>query len=409
MTTDLARLTSADRVLVLAPHPDDETLATGGLLQRAAAAGAGTRVVFVTDGENNPWPQRVLESRWRIGTSARRRWAVRRRREARAALAALNVPASQARFLGLPDQGLTHRVLTAPAPAAALLAAEIGEWNPTVVVCPSSRDRHPDHSAVALLMRIALRQLGADYRPLLVHYLVHPPKPLRDDDAPLRPLCLRLTDVEKSRKRSAIHCHATQRLFHRQAFERIAGSDERFLTLTAPVALDPSHPIRYGSVRGATVALELALAPRLSALAATVFVLVIWSAPSTVASRRATLPGGRNGGTLLSALPGGRNGEALVSAFPVHAGRTRRIVAPIASAREPAALFVKLERRWRFFDDDGWREIPVPMTREEPTPFVSVPSSRTGAVAANAHAAVVDRTPALGDPRVAIAVGRTDS
>jgi hypothetical protein len=36
------------RVLVIAPHPDDETLATGGLLQRSMAAGGAVRVVFVT-------------------------------------------------------------------------------------------------------------------------------------------------------------------------------------------------------------------------------------------------------------------------------------------------------------------------------------------------------------------------
>jgi LmbE family N-acetylglucosaminyl deacetylase len=402
MTGSLARLTSVDRVLVLAPHPDDETLATGGLLQRAAAAGADTRIVFVTDGENNPWPQRLLETRWRIGTSARRRWAGRRRREARAALAALNIPASHAVFFGLPDQGLTRLLLTAPEAAAALLASEIGDWNPSVLVCPSARDRHPDHSAIAVLTRLALRQLGADYRPLLVHYLVHPPKPFRGDDARHRRLRLRLTDDEKTRKRFAVHCHATQLVFHRHSFTRIAFSDERFLTLSDPVAFDASHPIRYGSVRGSTVTLELAFAPRLSALAATVFVLIIWSPSSTVAPVRPALRGRAD-------ERGGRDGGPLVSAFSVRAGRTRQIVAPITSGREPAAVFVKLDRRLPFFDCDGWREIPVPVACEHPIPFVSPPSSRIGAVAAETHVAVVDRAPARGDSRVALAVGRNDS
>ena len=37
-----------DRVLVLAPHPDDEVLATGGLIQQALAAGAALRVIVAT-------------------------------------------------------------------------------------------------------------------------------------------------------------------------------------------------------------------------------------------------------------------------------------------------------------------------------------------------------------------------
>src|SRR5207249_248864 len=62
-----------DRVLLIAPHPDDETLAAGGLLQRVLAAGARLRVLFVTDGENNPWAQRATERRWRIGARDRER------------------------------------------------------------------------------------------------------------------------------------------------------------------------------------------------------------------------------------------------------------------------------------------------------------------------------------------------
>src|SRR6202008_2455796 len=75
-----------DRLLVLAPHPDDETLGTGGLLSRAARLAIATEVVFVTDGDDNPWPQRVLERRIRLDAGARARWAERRRFEAVAAL-----------------------------------------------------------------------------------------------------------------------------------------------------------------------------------------------------------------------------------------------------------------------------------------------------------------------------------
>ncbi|TMQ65865.1 MAG: hypothetical protein E6K78_07050, partial [Candidatus Eisenbacteria bacterium] len=50
-----------DRVMVIAPHPDDESLACAGLLQASARAAARVRVVFLTDGDNNPWAQLVAE------------------------------------------------------------------------------------------------------------------------------------------------------------------------------------------------------------------------------------------------------------------------------------------------------------------------------------------------------------
>src|SRR2546425_648865 len=64
---------AGSRLLLLAPHPDDEALAMGGLLQRAAAVGATIHVAFITDGEDNPWPQRAADRRWRIGPHERAR------------------------------------------------------------------------------------------------------------------------------------------------------------------------------------------------------------------------------------------------------------------------------------------------------------------------------------------------
>ena len=104
-------LTADDRVLMIAPHPDDESLATGGLIQRAVAAGAQVRVLFLTSGENNPWPQRFLERRCRISLEDRAQWGKRRRQEALAALAVLGTEEKSARFLNLPDQGITRLLM----------------------------------------------------------------------------------------------------------------------------------------------------------------------------------------------------------------------------------------------------------------------------------------------------------
>ena len=135
---NLPGLTRKDRLLILAPHPDDEALATGGLLQRSAEAGAAARVIFLTDGDNNPWPQRVIERRWRVsGADARARWGALRRREALASLLVLGRGPSDAEFWALPDQGLTNLLLTGGAMFIARLCKAIDAWRPTCIVAPS--------------------------------------------------------------------------------------------------------------------------------------------------------------------------------------------------------------------------------------------------------------------------------
>ena len=44
----------ATRLLVVAPHPDDEVLGAGGLMQRVKATGGAVRVVYLTDGDGYP-------------------------------------------------------------------------------------------------------------------------------------------------------------------------------------------------------------------------------------------------------------------------------------------------------------------------------------------------------------------
>ena len=154
-----AALTSADRVLVIAPHPDDESLAAGCLLQQARLAGAQAQVLFLTDGENNPWAQRAVERRIRVGPDDMARWAKRRREEALAALERLGVAPRQVEFLHLTDQGITTLLLeNRSCPFSGPLAA----FNPTVIAAPAFGDIHPDHSAAAVLLHLAIAACDRD-------------------------------------------------------------------------------------------------------------------------------------------------------------------------------------------------------------------------------------------------------
>lgn len=219
-----------DRLLVFAPHPDDESLACGGLIQRARQAGADVCVVIATDGDANPWPQRVIEKRWRLGPDATARWGLVRGSEARAALQALGIAEDKARFLHWADQGLTRRLMERGAESMAQLRQLIGLHRPTLVAMPSLLDSHPDHSALALLLKAALRAENNDAR--LLSYWLHG----RIDMADSIVSQLTLTPAELAAKRVAALSHDSQTRFGRSRLLRFVAASEEF---RQPVATVP--------------------------------------------------------------------------------------------------------------------------------------------------------------------------
>lgn len=119
--------------LVVAPHPDDETLGAGALIATLSANGVPVSVVAVTDGENC------------YDVSPDRRKAVRHTREHEqvAALAKLGVPRECVHRLRLTDSGL--HLQEAELTSALMRLAEPGMH----LVAPWIGDFHPDHEACA--------------------------------------------------------------------------------------------------------------------------------------------------------------------------------------------------------------------------------------------------------------------
>lgn len=177
------------RVVVVAPHPDDEILACGGLLQMASTA----LLVAVTDGEGShpdspAWPQARL--------------IAARPQETRAALACLGVAAEVLR-LHVPDGGVTAR--------EADLAARLAEvFQPGDVVVTTWRyDGHPDHEGTARACVAAARRVGATLYETPV-WGWHWSAP-QDEAMPLagaRKLALAPDQV--ARKRAALACFTSQ-------------------------------------------------------------------------------------------------------------------------------------------------------------------------------------------------------
>ena len=54
---------STDRILILAPHPDDEAIACAGVIQNALKAGSSLRVAYLTNGDHNQFAFIVFEKR----------------------------------------------------------------------------------------------------------------------------------------------------------------------------------------------------------------------------------------------------------------------------------------------------------------------------------------------------------
>ena len=308
------------RVLVVAPHPDDETLATAGLLQRSITWGAAVRVVFVTDGENNPWPQRLVERRWRLGSNARTRWAERRRDETFEALACLGIPASSAVFLHFPDQGLTSLLLDGGGSLVPALTTELKTWRPTLVAAPAAADRHPDHSALAVLLRFAIDRLAAAHTGLSqVAYVVHGPPPAGAFQLALAP-------AERDRKYAAILCHRSQLVLSRRRFLSHATEQECFVDPAAP---SPMHRVLGAAFDSGMLSLRLAPPTSLAAAMHARLDVLTEDNPGCVIRVRSCRVGARQ----------------------------HTVELPVD--RIPVRLLVKCETPHLFFDEAGWREIPL--------------------------------------------------
>ena len=348
------KITSQDRLLILAPHPDDESLATGGLIQRAAKAGAKVRVLFATDGDNNPWPQRFVERKLQIGYGDRARWGRRRRKEALAALELLGLPKGSARFLGLPDQGITNLLMRAEEGVLFTLWAELSEWAPTIFVMPSATDAHPDHSALFVLVHLALMRL--ERPPRMLRFIIHPPHRQSERGK----LILRLTPEEVRRKRAAILAHESQMALSRKRFSSYATEQEIFYTAPLQEQTDHRHPVVAATFDRGALRIQLRLRSPHPNLAKGSLMLALESVTEGSLRWVLPLPGSSRCVPLQDTVT-----DRLVRMATVRVtGRRVEVAVPIANLQPLQQVFVKFRRRVLLKDEAGWRQapaVPVPV------------------------------------------------
>lgn len=178
-----ADLLGRERVVVVAPHPDDESLGAGATIASLSAAGARAEVVLCTDGEAAA-PGRPAEA-------------------CRAAERLSTGTAVRVHRLALPDGGLDHdRAELERRLADVLAGAEL-------VIAPWPGDGHPDHAAVGHAVRTAVREVALDA--VLLEYPIwawHWGEPSVLPAADL--VRVPVTPSARRAKAEAISCHRSQ-------------------------------------------------------------------------------------------------------------------------------------------------------------------------------------------------------
>jgi LmbE family N-acetylglucosaminyl deacetylase len=209
------------RLLVVAPHPDDETLGAGLLIQRVLAAGGAVKLLLLTNGDNNPWPQRYVERRFRIDDAARQRWGNRRRAEVLRAIDRLGLSPSALEVFDWPDMGLTQRLAEDTQSSIAAIANVLETFQPTIVVFPALEDSHPDHGAAHVLCRLALT--GWLPVPTMLAFPVHMGASVSD-----YPVLSVGSDAQLRHKLDALSQYHSQMALSGRRMRRMALHAERF-------------------------------------------------------------------------------------------------------------------------------------------------------------------------------------
>ena len=214
-------LNEQDRILVLAPHPDDEVLGCGGVIQQALAIGAPVHVAFLTYGDFYEFSFLVYKKRPVLTARGVEGMGEIRHDEAVAADSLLGVPRENLSFFGYPDfgtlemwqagwgdsppvRGMLSKATAVPyanavRPGAPYKGEEVlkdltsllRELRPTKVFVSHPADHHPDHRAMYVFTRVCLfdleQELTPEVHPYLVHYTSWPRPRGYHPDGPLKP------------------------------------------------------------------------------------------------------------------------------------------------------------------------------------------------------------------------------
>jgi LmbE family N-acetylglucosaminyl deacetylase len=200
-------LSKGTRLMVFSPHPDDESLAAAGLIQRVLRLGGAVKVVFMTAGDGFP---EGVEKETRIARPTAedyRNYGKLRKKEARQALRTLGLKKEDVVFLNFPDGGLRsllqkHWIDRRPyfrspftledrpqledtlLPNIEFNGEDVKreveklllDFYPSLIAVADARDQHPDHCSTYFFVSKALKTYRKSYPtfdPKILNFLVH--------------------------------------------------------------------------------------------------------------------------------------------------------------------------------------------------------------------------------------------
>lgn len=281
----LLSLQEDDRILILAPHPDDEVLAMGGVIQQAIAMNLPVNVVFLTNGDNNEFAFMLFSKAFTLDAQAATYAGMTRAFEAMRAGRELGLKGNEESFLGYPDFGTLEIWLNrwgerepyrgmfnernavpywfamtpdAPYKGESILAdlsQVLSDFKPTKIFVSHPADMNPDHQALYLFLRTALWDLADEIQPEIYTYLTHygewpqprgllfdaPHEPPAMLDEPGRWVVLPLEPDQVEKKLDALKRHKTQFEASEQYLETYMRANELFDTVE-DIVLSPESP-----------------------------------------------------------------------------------------------------------------------------------------------------------------------
>lgn len=201
---EIAKISKDDRILILAPHPDDESIGCAGIIQEALRAGADLHVLYLTNGDHNEFAFIVYEKRLTFMQSEFIHMGNVRQEEAIKAMELLGLGKDNLIFLGYPDFGtfaIFRDYWNTDRPYKSILTrvthvpykndlsygnAYIGEnilqdvenilkrYRPNKIFVTHPADVNSDHKAFYLFLQVALADLKEELpQPEIYAYLVH--------------------------------------------------------------------------------------------------------------------------------------------------------------------------------------------------------------------------------------------
>lgn len=166
-------VTEFGKTLIVAPHPDDETLGCGGAIALLQHFGNPIQVLVISDGTaSHPnsvkYPEQKLRSL--------------RQQETLRALGTLGVESSAVTFLGLKDSAVPTPGKTGFEQAVADCSTYLNTFQPEIIILPWRRDPHGDHCASWRIIQNAVKDLSIS--PRILEYPIWSWEQAEIDDIP---------------------------------------------------------------------------------------------------------------------------------------------------------------------------------------------------------------------------------